>query len=66
MVGIVLCTVDPKICSVESFRVLLGVDCDAAIAIANIIGILIFVVIMIVSLIVVKKRCAERSIKQIS
>lgn len=43
-------------CSIESFRRLLNVECDAAIAVANIIGITIFVVLMIVCLIVVKKR----------
>jgi len=47
---------EPKVCSIEGFRRLLNVECDAAIAVANIIGISLFVVVMIICLIVVKKR----------
>ena len=46
----------PRTCSVEAFRYFLGVDCDTAIIIANIMGVGLFGLIMVIGLIVVKKR----------
>ena len=48
--------VEPPVCSVEGFRRALGVDCDTAIVVANILGVGLFGVFMLVCLIVVKRR----------
>jgi len=46
----------PKLCNIEGFRALLNVDCDTAIVVANLIGIGIFIIIMVILLFTVKKR----------
>ncbi len=45
-----------KQCTIEGFRKLLGVDCDDAIVVANIVGVGSFGVFMMLLLIFVKKR----------
>ena len=46
----------PKVCSLEKFRLLLGVDCDTAIVVANAIGIALFLVLTVIGLVVVKRK----------
>lgn len=45
-----------KRCNIEDFRAFLGVDCDTAIVIANVIGVVGFGLLMFVCLILVKRR----------
>ncbi|KAI0225558.1 hypothetical protein LSAT2_023695 [Lamellibrachia satsuma] len=47
---------DFNTCTMESWRAFLHTDCDAAIAIANVLGIVLFGVIMLLSLVAVKRR----------
>ncbi|KAK2146668.1 hypothetical protein LSH36_590g02059 [Paralvinella palmiformis] len=47
---------EPKTCSLESFRAMLGIDCDDAIVTANILGLSSFGIIMLTALILVKRR----------
>ena len=47
---------EPKKCNIEVFRALLGVTCDSALLIANLMGGGVFILMMAISLIVVKKR----------
>jgi hypothetical protein len=49
-----------RLCSIEAFRAFLGVSCDRAIVIANVMGITAFGLCMLICFIVVKKRFVER------
>jgi len=46
----------PKTCGIEAVRRLLDVECDVAVIIVNVMGISIFVIIMLVLLVIVKRR----------
>lgn len=47
---------EPKKCGIESIQRLLGVDCDMAVIVVNVVGISLFVAVMLVCLFIVKKR----------
>lgn len=49
----------------ESWRAFLHTDCDAAIAIANVLGIILFGVIMLLSLVAVKRRYLHYVLKSV-
>ena len=55
---------EPKTCSLERFRAMLGVDCDDAIITANILGLSLFGIIMLTALILVKRRYAQPCLPQ--
>ena len=46
----------PKVCNLEKFRLLLGVDCDTAIVVANVIGIALFLILTVIGLVIVKRK----------
>ena len=51
-----LLNADSKTCTVERWRAFLHTDCETAIAIANVLGIILFCIIMVLCLIAVKRR----------
>ena len=50
------CVSAPESCSVEDFRALLGVDCNMALVVVNVMAVSSFAIFILVLFIIVKKR----------